>query len=127
MDLVRKRIDEEFANSEYWVTKHIICDLEMKATAKTGTVTSKIKRGDTVVFIAGKEYNRFDSNEKRQPYRGKVIAVGNGRTADDGKVTPLTVKVGDEILYGKYSGTELNLEGKDYMIMRESDIYAILN
>ncbi len=47
--------------------------------------------------------------------------------ADDGKVTPLTVKVGDEILYGKYSGTELNLEGKDYMIMRESDIYAVLN
>ena len=47
--------------------------------------------------------------------------------ADDGKVPPLTVKVGDEILYGKYSGTELNLEGKDYMIMRESDIYAVLN
>ena len=44
-------------------------------TAKTGTVKSKIKRGDTVVFIAGKEYNRFDSTEKRQPYRGKVIAV----------------------------------------------------
>ncbi len=47
----------------------------MKAKAKAGTVKSKIKRGDTVVFIAGKEYNRFDSNEKRQPYRGRVIAV----------------------------------------------------
>lgn len=47
----------------------------MKAAAKTGTVKSRIKRGDTVVFIAGKEYNRFDSNEKRQPYRGRVIAV----------------------------------------------------
>jgi chaperonin GroES len=47
--------------------------------------------------------------------------------ADDGKVSPLTVKVGDSILYGKYSGTELNLEGKDYMIMRESDIYAVLS
>lgn len=44
-------------------------------TAKTGTVKSKIKRGDTVVFIAGKEYNRYDSNGKRQPYRGKVVAV----------------------------------------------------
>ena len=47
--------------------------------------------------------------------------------ADDGKVTPLSVKVGDQILYGKYSGTELNLDGKDYLIMRESDIYAMLN
>ena len=64
---------------------------------------------------------------KEKPQRGKIIAVGTGRVADDGKVTPLTVKVGDEILYGKYSGTELSLEGHDYMIMRESDIYAILN
>ena len=64
---------------------------------------------------------------KEKPQRGKIIAVGTGRVADDGKVTPLTVKVGDEILYGKYSGTELQLEGKDYMIMRESDIYAVLN
>ena len=64
---------------------------------------------------------------KEKPQRGKIIAVGKGRIADDGKVTPLTVKVGDEILYGKYSGTELNLDGKDYLIMRESDIYAVLN
>jgi len=64
---------------------------------------------------------------KEKPQRGKVIAVGSGRVADDGKVTPLSVKVGDEVLYGKYSGTELSLEGKDYLIMRESDIYAILN
>ncbi|MCB0769323.1 MAG: co-chaperone GroES, partial [Flavobacteriales bacterium] len=46
---------------------------------------------------------------------------------DDGKVTPLSVKAGDQILYGKYSGTELTFDGKDYLIMRESDIYAILN
>jgi chaperonin GroES len=64
---------------------------------------------------------------KEKPQRGKIIAVGSGRIADDGKVTPLSVKVGDEILYGKYSGTELSLEGKDYLIMRESDIYAVLN
>ena len=64
---------------------------------------------------------------KEKPQRGKVIAVGTGRVSDDGKVTPLSVKVGDSVLYGKYSGTELNLDGKDYMIMRESDIYAILN
>ncbi|MCW5900283.1 MAG: co-chaperone GroES [Flavobacteriales bacterium] len=64
---------------------------------------------------------------KEKPQRGKIIAVGSGRVADDGKVTPLSVKAGDEILYGKYSGTELNYDGKDYLIMRESDIYAILN
>ncbi|MCC6578419.1 MAG: co-chaperone GroES [Flavobacteriales bacterium] len=64
---------------------------------------------------------------KEKPQRGKVVAVGNGRVADDGKVTPLSVKAGDEILYGKYSGTELSYDGKDYLIMRESDIYAILN
>jgi chaperonin GroES len=64
---------------------------------------------------------------KEKPQRGKVVAVGTGRVSEDGKVTPLTVKVGDEVIYGKYSGTELSLEGKDYMIMRESDIYAILN
>jgi len=64
---------------------------------------------------------------KEKPQRGTIIAVGTGRVADDGKVTPLSVKAGDQILYGKYSGTELTLDGKEYMIMRESDIYAILN
>ncbi|MBX3289932.1 MAG: 50S ribosomal protein L24 [Acidobacteria bacterium] len=58
----------------------------MKAAAKTGTVRSRIKRGDQVVFIAGKEYNRYDSNGKRQPYRGRVIAVDarNGKVKVEG-------------------------------------------
>lgn len=64
---------------------------------------------------------------KEKPQRGKIIAVGTGRVADHGKRPSLSVKAGDEILYGKYSGTELTLDGKEYMIMRESDIYAILN
>jgi|SRR5690606_1207157 chaperonin GroES len=64
---------------------------------------------------------------KEKPQRGKVVAVGTGRVSEDGKVTPLSVKEGDEVLYGKYSGTEISLDGKDYMIMRESDIYAVLN
>ncbi len=58
---------------------------------------------------------------KEKPQQGKVVAVGNG-TKDE----PLTVKVGDKVLYGKYAGTELKLEGNDYLIMRESDIFAIL-
>lgn len=58
---------------------------------------------------------------KEKPQKGKVVAVGNGKPDE-----PMTVKVGDEVLYGKYSGTELNLEGKDYLIMREADILAIV-
>ena len=58
---------------------------------------------------------------KEKPQKGKVIAVGNGK-----KDEPLTVKAGDTVLYGKYSGTEIQVDGKEYLIMRESDIYAIL-
>ncbi|MDI9573333.1 MAG: co-chaperone GroES [Bacteroidota bacterium] len=58
---------------------------------------------------------------KEKPQKGTVIAVGNGK-----KDEPLTVKVGDVVLYGKYAGTEINIDGKDYLIMRESDILAIL-
>ncbi|WP_338731578.1 co-chaperone GroES [Mangrovimonas cancribranchiae] len=60
-------------------------------------------------------------NAKEKPQKGKVVAVGNG-TKDE----PMTVNVGDTVLYGKYSGTELKLDGKDYLIMRESDIFAIV-
>ena len=58
---------------------------------------------------------------KEKPQRGTVVAVGDGK-----KDEPMTVKVGDTVLYGKYSGTELSLEDNDYMIMRESDILAVL-
>jgi chaperonin GroES len=58
---------------------------------------------------------------KEKPMRGKIVAVGNGKPEE-----PMTVKVGDTVLYGKYAGTELNVEGKEYLIMRESDIYAII-
>ena len=58
---------------------------------------------------------------KEKPQKGLVVAVGNGK-----KDEPLTVKVGDTVLYGKYSGTELSVDGNDYLIMRESDIFAIL-
>ncbi|MCK9302249.1 MAG: co-chaperone GroES [Bacteroidales bacterium] len=58
---------------------------------------------------------------KEKPQKGVVVAVGNGK-----KDEPMTVKVGDNVLYGKYAGTELNFNGKDYMIMRESDIVAII-
>jgi len=58
---------------------------------------------------------------KEKPQKGTVVAVGEGK-----KDEPMTVKVGDAVLYGKYAGTEINVEGKDYLIMRESDIFAII-
>ena len=58
---------------------------------------------------------------KEKPQKGKVVAAGKG-TKDD----PITVKIGDEVLYGKYAGTEVSLSGSDYIIMRESDIFAIV-
>ena len=61
---------------------------------------------------------------KEKPQRGEIVAVGTGKVAEDGKATPLTVKVGDNVLYGKYSGTEVSVDGADYLIMRESDIFA---
>lgn len=61
---------------------------------------------------------------KEKPQRGKVVATGPGKT-EDGKVVPLQVKKGDDVLYGKYSGTEVNVDGTDYLIVRESDILAI--
>ncbi len=63
---------------------------------------------------------------KEKPQEGKVIAVGKGKVSDDGKVLPLSVKAGDKILFGKYSGTEIKLNGNEYLIMREEDILGIV-
>ena len=63
---------------------------------------------------------------KEKPIEGNVVAVGEGRYTDDGKKIDMSVKVGDKVLYGKYSGTEVTIEGDDYLIMRESDILGIV-
>jgi chaperonin GroES len=63
---------------------------------------------------------------KEKPAEGKVMAVGNGKTGDDGKRIPLEIKEGDVILFGKYSGTEVKIEGEEYLIMREDDILGVI-
>lgn len=63
---------------------------------------------------------------KEKPQEGKVIAVGKGKMNEDGKVTPLDVKVNDLILFGKYSGTEINIDGEEHLIMREDDILGVI-
>ena len=62
---------------------------------------------------------------KEKPQRGKVVAVGGGAKTEDGKIIPMDVKVGDKVLFGKWSGTEVKIGGKEYSIMKESDIMGI--
>jgi chaperonin GroES len=63
---------------------------------------------------------------KEKPQEGKIVAVGKGKANDDGKVFPLDVKVGDKILFGKYSGSEIKLNGEEHLIMREEDILGVV-
>ena len=63
---------------------------------------------------------------KEKPMQGKVIAVGKGKVEKDGKVTPLDVKEGDTVLFGKYSGQEIKMEGEEYLIMREEEILGVV-
>ena len=64
---------------------------------------------------------------KEKPLRGKVLSTGQGRKNDEGKCLPLDVKTGDEVLFGKYAGTEFKMNGEELLMMREEDIYGVLN
>jgi chaperonin GroES len=63
---------------------------------------------------------------KEKPQEGKVVAAGKGKVTEDGKVLPLDVKVGDKVLFGKYAGTEVKVDGKEYLMMREDDILGVV-
>ncbi|MEK7783147.1 MAG: co-chaperone GroES, partial [Candidatus Binatota bacterium] len=63
---------------------------------------------------------------KEKPQEGRVVAVGKGKVNEDGKIIPLDVKVNDRILFGKYSGSEINIDGEEHMIMREEDILGVI-
>ncbi len=63
---------------------------------------------------------------KEKPLEGEIIAVGNGRTLEDGSVRPLAVKKGDRILFGKYAGTEVKIDGEEHLILREDDIVGVI-
>jgi chaperonin GroES len=77
----------------------------------------EVKRGGIIIPDTAKE----------KPQEGKVVAVGTGKVNDDGKKVPLDVKVGDKILFGKYSGSEVKIDDKEFLIMREEDVLAILD
>ena len=63
---------------------------------------------------------------KEKPQEGKVVAVGKGKANEDGKITPLDVKVNDRVLFGKYAGSEINIDGEEHLIMREEDILGVI-
>ena len=63
---------------------------------------------------------------KEKPQEGKVVAVGKGKVSEDGKITPVDVKVNDRVLFGKYSGSEINIDGEEHLIMREDDVLGVL-
>ena len=81
---------------------------------------------------------RFEENEKtkggiiipdtakEKPAEGKVVALGNGKLTDDGKVLPIDLKVGDKILFSKYGGTDIQIDGIDYLIMRQDDVLGVI-
>jgi chaperonin GroES len=77
---------------------------------------AEVKKGGIIIPDTAKE----------KPMQGEIIEVGPGRMTDDGKKIPMEVKKGQKVLYGKYSGTEVSIAGDDFLIMRESDIFAII-
>lgn len=98
----------------------------------TATATKIRPLGDRVVVkpIQREEVTKsgivLPDTAKEKPQRGQVIAVGPGRMTDEGKRLPMEVKVGDEVLFAKYAGTELKIDEEDYLILSEKDILAIL-
>jgi chaperonin GroES len=83
-----------------------------------------VKRVEEETKTAGGLY--IPETAKEKPQRGEIIAVGNGKKTEDGKVLPLDVKVGDKVLFGKYAGTEIKVEGEELLMMREDDILAVV-
>jgi chaperonin GroES len=89
--------------------------------------------GDRILVKRIKEEERtkggiiIPDTAKEKPQEGKVIAVGKGKYGEDGKLIPIEVKAGDKILFGKYSGSEIKLEGDEHIILREDDILGILD
>jgi chaperonin GroES len=80
------------------------------------TEEKEVRRGGLIIPDSAKE----------KPQEGKVLAVGKGTVSEDGKKTPLDVKAGDRVLFGKYSGSEVTLDGEEYLIMKEEDVLGIL-
>ena len=88
--------------------------------------------GDRLLVVRVEEEEKskggiiIPDSAKEKPQEGKVVAVGKGKMLEDGKMVPLEVKAGDRILFGKYAGTEVKIEGEEHLIMREDDVLGII-
>ena len=88
--------------------------------------------GDRVLIQPSEEREKtkggilLPDTAKEKPHEGKIVAVGEGKKTDEGKVIPLTLKVGDKVLYGRYSGTEVNVDEETYIMVKEEEVMAIL-
>lgn len=83
-----------------------------------------VKRLEEETMTAGGIF--IPETAKEKPQKGEVIAVGNGKKTEDGKILPVDVKKGDKVLFGKYAGTDIKIDGQEYLIMREDDILGIM-
>ena len=98
---------------------------------KTATTTKVTPLADRVVVKASEETEQMrgglfiPDTAKEKPQQGSIVAIGSGKY-EDGKLVPMTVKVGDKVLYGKYSGTEVTIDNETLLILRESDVLAVI-
>ena len=83
-----------------------------------------VKRIEEEAITAGGIF--IPETAKEKPQQGEIIAVGNGKKTEEGKILPVDVKKGDKVLFGKYAGTEIKIDGQEYLIMREDDILGIM-
>ena len=83
-----------------------------------------VKRVEEETMTAGGIF--IPETAKEKPQKGEIVAVGHGKKTDDGKVIPIDVKVGEKVLFGKYSGTEIKIDGEDFTIMREEEVLGVL-
>ncbi len=83
-----------------------------------------VKRIEEEAKTAGGIY--IPDTAKEKPQMGQIVSVGNGKKTEDGKIIPVDVKAGDKVLFGKYAGTEVKVEGEEYIIMREDDILGVI-
>ena len=104
-----------------------------QAVAKEGETTVKIRPLHDRVIVRRLEEERksaggivIPDTVKEKPIQGEVLAVGNGKLLDNGEVRPLDLKVGDKVLFGKYSGTEVKLDNEELLVMREDDIMGVI-
>ncbi len=100
--------------------------------AETATKIKIQPLGDRVIVkpLEAKEVRKggiiIPDTAKEKPQEGEIVAAGKGKTAEDGKLIPIELKIGDKVLYGKYSGTEIKINDEEYLIMREEDVLGII-